>query len=232
MMDDPAPEPGPLTTENFWISVVFLLLVVGLFVAEICVNYHPVKLTALFIFLFWLPLIAIHETGHAVAAALLGWRVHRVVIGMGRPLLRFSVGRTPVEIRLFPVEGFVLHGPTDLRNPRLKSAVICLAGPLLPVLVLGVLVAAVGPATMLSRTDNLWLLAAQSFGAAVLLSAAINLLPHYAYDLPRHRRYVSDGMAIIHSFLCSREDYARLLEDPDSAWRPEPEPEPDESYDR
>jgi Peptidase family M50 len=230
MMDDPAPEPGPLTTENFLISLVFFLIVVGLFVAEICVNYHPVKLTALFIFLFWLPLIAVHEAGHALVAVLLGWRVHRLVIGMGRPLLRFSVGRTPVEIRLFPVQGFVLPAPTNLRAPRLKSALIYFAGPGAELLVLGLLTLIVGPAAMLSRTENLWLLAAQSLAVAVLLSAFFNLVPHYAHS--QSGRVPNDGLGIIYSFLCSREDYARLLEDPDSAWRPEREEEQDDWYDR
>ncbi len=230
MLDDPAPEQGPLTTENFWISVVFLLIVVGLFVAEICTDYHPVKLSALFIFLFWLPLIAIHEGGHALVAALVGWRVHAVVIGMGRPLVRFAVGRTPVEVRVFPLEGFVLTTPTNLRAPHLKSAMIYLAGPVVPLLVLAALAAALGPATMLSRTDHMGILAAQCFGVVALFSAFVNLVPHTARV--GGRLAVNDGMGIIYSFLRSRADYARQIEDPESPWQREPEQEPDEPYDR
>jgi hypothetical protein len=208
-------------------SLVFFLIVVGLFVAEICVDYHSVKLTALFIVLFWIPLLAVHEAGHAVAAALLGWRVHRVVIGMGRPLARFAVGRTPVEIRMFPVEGFVLPTPTNLHAPHLKSALIYLAGPGAELLVLAALAAALGPATLLSKTENLWLLAAQSLAVAVLASAFFNLVPHYAIDA--NRQVANDGLGIIRSFLRSREDYARLIADPEALSPPAPEEEPDES---
>jgi hypothetical protein len=229
MMNDPAPESGPLSTEDFWISLVFFLLVLGLFTAEICVNYHPVKLTALFILLFWIPLLVIHEAGHALVAVLLGWRVYRVVIGMGRPLLRFPIGRTPVEIRLFPLEGFVLPGPTNLRAPHLKSALIYLAGPGAVLLVLGLLVLILGPATLLTATDNMWLLAAQSLAVTVLLSAFCTLFPHYLKV--RDQWVMSDGMGIIRSFLRSREDYARQLAEPESPWPVEREEERDEEDD-
>ena len=225
-MDDPAHEPEPLSVEDRWMSLVFFLILFGLFVAEICVNYHPVKLTALFIILFWIPLIAVHEAGHAVVAVLLGWRVHRVVIGMGRTLLPFTVGRTPVEIRMLPVEGFVLSTPTNLVAPRLKCALIYFAGPGTALLVLALLVLIVGPATLLSRTEDLGLLVAQSLAVTVLATAFLNLVPHYA--VIHNRRVANAGLGIIRSFRHSREDYARLMEDADAFSPPEPEPEPEE----
>jgi membrane-associated protease RseP (regulator of RpoE activity) len=225
MMDDPAPETGPLTTEEFWTSLIFLLVLVGLFAAEICVNYHPAKLTALFVILAWVPLLAVHEAGHALVAVLLGWRVHAVVIGMGRPLARFRVGRTPVEIRMVPVEGFVLPAPTNLRAPRLKSALIYFAGPGAELLVVALLVLAFGLDRFLSRTDNLGLLAAQSVAVAALASAFFNLVPHYAVS--QSGRIPNDGLGIILSFLRPREDYARQLAEPDVPWKAEPEWEPE-----
>lgn len=69
-----------------------MAVVLGLFVAEICHDYQPVKLSALLVVLFWVPLIALHEAGHAVVASLLNWYVGQVVIGMGRLLTSFRVG--------------------------------------------------------------------------------------------------------------------------------------------
>jgi hypothetical protein len=226
-MDDPTRETEPLSTEDRWISIVFFLLLVGLFTAEICVNYHPVKLTALFIVLFWIPLLVVHEAGHAVVAALLGWRVHCVVIGVGRPLFRFAVGRTPVEIRMFPVEGLVLPTPTNLRAPQLKSALIYIAGPGAVLLVLALLALALGPAKLLTPTEDLGLLAAQSLAVTVLVSAFVTLVPHYIVD--HKRRVANDGLGIIRSFLHTRDDYARLMEDARAFSPPEPEEEPEET---
>jgi hypothetical protein len=232
MRDDPAPEIDSLTAEEFWTSVIFLLVLVGLFVAEICVNYHPAKLTALFVVLAWVPLLVLHEAGHALVAVLLGWRVHAVVIGMGRPLARFQVGRTPVEIRMFPVEGFVLPAPTNLRTPHLKSALIYFAGPGAELLLAALLACAIGLDTFLSRTENIWLLAAQSVAVAALISAFFNLVPQYA--IRQGGRIPNDGLGIILSFLRPREDYARQLAEPDMPWKAEPtwESEEDEREER
>src|SRR5207302_11057413 len=133
--------------------------------------YHPAKLTALFILLFWIPLLVVHESGHALVAALLGWRVRRMVVGMGPRLARFRVGPVPVELRLIPVEGFVEPAPTNLRSPQSKSALIYLAGPGAELLVLVVLALILGVETLLSKTEHLGLLAAQSLAVAVLASA-------------------------------------------------------------
>src|SRR4029077_7842785 len=133
-----------------------------------------------------------HDTGHAVVTALVGWRVHRVVIGMGRPVFRFHVGHTPVEIRMVPVEGFVLPVPTNLRAPQLKSALIYFAGPGATLLVLALLVAVLGPSRLLSQTEDMRLVAAESLAVTVLTSALLNLVPHYIIDC-KHR-IANDGL--------------------------------------
>src|SRR5262245_50005367 len=183
-MLNPAHEKGPLTPGERNFVVLFATVVVGFFVAELVRDYQPVKLTVLLIILFWIPLLALHEAGHAVMAALLGWRVHRVVIGMGRCLWSFRVGGTPVEIRMFPVEGFVLGSPASLRAVRLKSALFAFAGPAATLLPLGVLALVPGVDTLLTRTDHIGLLAAQSLAVAILVSVVINLIPHYAPPQP------------------------------------------------
>jgi hypothetical protein len=228
MLDDPAPESGPLTSEEFWTSLVFLLVLLGLFVAEICVNYHPAKLTALFVVLAWVPLLVLHEGGHALVAVLLGWRVHAVVLGMGRPLTRFHVGRTPVEIRAFPIGGFVLPAPMNLRAPHLKSALIYFAGPGAELLLAVLLALAIGPATFLSRSEHIGLLAAQSVAVAALISAFFNLVPLYARG--QGVLIPNDGLGIILSFLRPREDYARQMAEPGVPWKTVPDEEEADGY--
>ena len=66
------------------------------------------QLSALLIVVFWIPLLVLHESGHALMAAALGWHVGQIVIGMGRTVKEFRVGTALVEIRLVPVEGFVV----------------------------------------------------------------------------------------------------------------------------
>ncbi|MCC6420035.1 MAG: site-2 protease family protein [Gemmataceae bacterium] len=201
-------EPAPMDTEGRLIAVGFCLLVFGLFVAEIVVDYHPVKLTALFIVLFWMPMLAVHEAGHAVVAALLGWHIRRVVIGMGRRVTTFRVGRTPVQLHLFPVEGFVEAAPADRQASRLKSALVYFAGAGAELLLLAGLVAAVGVDTLLTRTDCIGLLAAQSLAVTILIGVFCALVPHYSFTPGEERSKASDGMGILLSLFGSREEIA------------------------
>ena len=62
-MYDPAPQRGPLNSTEKWIGAIFLVVVLGLFAAEIYHDYKPVKLSALLVVLFWIPLLALHEAG-------------------------------------------------------------------------------------------------------------------------------------------------------------------------
>ena len=205
-MLNPAHEKGPLTPGERGAAFFFLALVLGLFVAEIVHDYQPVKLTALLILLVWVPLLAIHEAGHAVMAGLLGWYVGRVVIGVGRLVAKFRVGTAVVEIRLLPLEGFVQPVPRNLRAPRLKSALIYFAGPGAELLLLAVVGLAVGPATMLAHSENVGILAAQALGVAVLFSAFCNLVPH-AVNMPGGR-VANDGLGILRSFTLPDSHFA------------------------
>src|SRR5215468_6443704 len=150
-MFNPAHEKGPLTPGERNFVVLFATVVVGFFVAELFRDYQPVKLTVLLILLFWIPLLALHEAGHALMAALLGWYVGRVVIGVGRLVAKFRVGTAVVEVRLLPLEGFVVPMPRNLRAPRLKNALIYFAGPGAELLLLAIVVVILGPSTLLGR---------------------------------------------------------------------------------
>jgi hypothetical protein len=217
-MFNPAHEKGPLTPGERNFTVFFATIVLALFVAEIARDFKPIKLTILLILVLWVPLLALHEAGHAVVAALLGWYVGRVVIGVGRLVAKFRVGTAIVEVRLLPLEGFVQPWPRNLRAPRLKSALIYFAGPGAELLLLGIVAAILGPSTLLSYSENIGIMAAQALGVAVLLSAFCNLVPH-AVNMPGGL-VANDGLGIIRSFSLPDSHFAALL-----AHRPEAETE-------
>jgi hypothetical protein len=175
--------------------VLFLLLLLGLFTAEVVHNFAPVKLSVLFFVLFWLPLVAWHEFGHALMAGLFGWRVERVVIGVGRLLGCFSVAGVPVEVRLVAVEGFVNCGPADGRFNRWKSALVYFAGPGIELVLAAALLAAVGPDVLLHRSDDLGVIALQSLALAATAGAVLNLIPH-GIRTP-HGLTPNDGLGIL-----------------------------------
>jgi hypothetical protein len=207
------PSPGKSGSLDPWAYGLFLALLLGLFAAEVFSNYQPVKLSALLIAAFWVPLLGLHEAGHAVVAWLLGWRVGQVVIGMGPPISRFRVGGTPVEVRLAPVEGFVVPIPRDLQAIRLKSALIYFAGPGVELLVLIGVVLLVGPDRLLTRTQDIGPIIWQSLCVAILVSVVLNLVPHWAVQ-PDGRVVANDGLGIIRSFLLPEAHYQAMLQLP------------------
>jgi membrane-associated protease RseP (regulator of RpoE activity) len=211
MMPPPPPSQEPLTPGERLGYGLFLLVVLGLFAGEIVLNFHPVKLAALFIVLFWMPLLAVHEGGHAVVAAVLGWRVRRVVLGMGRTILRFRVGSTPVDVRLIPVEGFVEPAPTSMNWPRLKNALIYFAGPGAELLLVVVVAVLVGFDTLTTSTDHIGLIAVQSLCVAALVGAVINLIPH---GVSTQNGFVAnDGLGILLSFSLPDEHFLARMEE-------------------
>ena len=185
--------------------VVFVVGVLGLFAADVIRDFTPVKLGGLFFFLFWLPLIAIHELGHAIMAQLFGCHVHRIVIGYGRVLGRFQFRGADLEVRMFPVEGFVSF--REWRQPltRLQRALVYFAGPGAELVILAVVVVVVGPTKLLTQSDSIAMIAAQSLCVCILLGALFNLIPHSS---PRagagpceDARTPNDGLGIVLSLL-------------------------------
>jgi hypothetical protein len=82
-----------------------------------------------------------HELGHAWAARVLGWRVFRIVLGVGKPLFSRKWLGVPFEVRLLPIGGVTFCSPIEVRHLRLKRFLVILAGPLTNVLmVLAVIV--------------------------------------------------------------------------------------------
>ena len=199
----------PLTPRDRWTYGIFFVVLLGLFAGEVVHDYQPVKLSALLVVLFWIPLLALHEAGHALAAAASGWYVGQIVIGMGRILGTFRIGCARVEIRLFPIEGFVRCVPTNLRLPHLKSAWIYFAGPGIELLLAALVLLLVGPDKLFSRSDDYLLLVWQSLALAATVQAVLNLVPYSIQkadgDIP------NDGLGIIRSFLLPEAHYAAMI---------------------
>jgi len=208
-MHDPAPKRGPLTPREWVISGIFLAILLGLFAASIFYDFSPVKLSALLVILYWIPLLVVHEAGHAFVARALGWHVGQVVLGMGRTLAEFRIGRATVEVRLLPIEGFVASVPTNLRWPRIKSAAIYFAGPGADLLVAAAVLLLVGPDRLLSASEDYGLIAWQSLALAAVSQGVLNLIPH-SVRTPE-REIPNDGLGILRSFGLPESYYAGLI---------------------
>lgn len=172
------------------------LFIFGFFALEILSNFEVKKLGALFMILIWPLLLALHEAGHALAAHALGFRVCRIVIGLGRPIARFRVGGVPVEFRLFPAGGYVVPAPKELSGARLKSSLIYAAGPGIELALLLLIVVVVGP-RLLEPSSELGTLFVQATSVAIVLGALFNLVPLPVQD------GVTDGLGMISSFFRS-----------------------------
>ena len=158
-------------------GIGFAGLLFAAFLAELLVNYEIRKMAGLFIILFWMPLMVVHEIFHGLAARAVGWRVGVIVLGYGPLIKIFPVAGTWVELRMFPISGFVQTAPRASRYANLKDAFIYFAGPAADILAAVLVWVILGTQTLFSVSNDLGILAAQSFAAAGALGAVLNLLP-------------------------------------------------------
>ncbi len=190
-------------SEQRWVALAGLGLT-GLFVAELVVDYTPAKISMLLILAFWLPLLVLHEVGHALMARIVGWHVDEMVIGFGKELFRFRYGQTLVRVRVLPVEGYIQPHPTTLSGARWKNAVIYLAGPGIELLLALGLWSLYGDNLTTPSTDYA-LIAAQSLALGALMGAGFNLLPYATGN------GVSDGLGAILSLFANDEVFRHRL---------------------
>jgi hypothetical protein len=210
-MYSPAPRRGPETASELIISGVFLVLFFGAFAAEIYADFSPTKLSILLVFLFWVPLLFLHEGGHAVVAGLLGWNVRQIVIGMGKTIAGFQLGSARVEIRLVPIEGFVSCVPKRLCLPQLENAVIYFAGPGIELFLAGLILAWFGEAELFSESQQYLVIAMQSLALAATAQAVLNLIP-LPIGRPNNVTMYSDGLGMIVSLLTPTSVYRHMIE--------------------
>lgn len=196
----------PMTDSEARISAVVGLVLSLLFLAAILDEFTPQKLSIIFYILFWVPMLILHELGHAAMASRLGWRVREIVIGFGRTLWSFRYGETHIKIKMAPIEGYVLPAPVDPGNVRMKSMLIYAAGPGAELVLLAFLIAIFGWDTVFNDSDQLSLIALKTLAIVIIVGAGFNLLPF------RTEGAVSDGLGILSSpFLADEMIEMRLL---------------------
>lgn len=200
---DPAPRL-PVSSGERTIVVVISLGFVGLIGADLAQSFSPNKLAALFVLLFWVPLLLLHELAHALAARSVGWHVSEVVIGFGRELLRFHVGETRIRVRAMPLEGYVVPSPDTIERARLKQAWVYAAGPLSQGLVL------LGVGSVLgwqwpAPGESIGRIALESLGVSAALGALCTLVPYSS------RGHASDGLGLLGSLFVSPDTFRQRL---------------------
>ena len=210
MSFDPSPPRSPDSRNERIIVAALGLLFAMAIVAEVASSYEPAKLSILFMALFWIPLAALHEMGHAVVARALGWRVRSLVVGFGKPLIRFDFRGVPVEIRALPIEGFVRCAPTSLDSVRARSAAIYFAGPGIELLLACMILYGAGVETLLNPSLDIGVIALQSLALAGVLGAVLNLIPHSTVTLDGE--ILNDGLGIIWSLTADRREFEAWLE--------------------
>ena len=121
-----------------WLGTI-LGVVVGLAV----VRYVPgnqLGQWALFMAITFVLVLPFHELGHAMAGALVGFRITAVIIGVGRPLLAFKILGASVQINLLPFSGMTMGLPSGgARLLRLRHWIFIAGGPAAQVLIYFVL---------------------------------------------------------------------------------------------
>ena len=184
------------------ISVIFIFMMT----MEVITNFEPRKLGALLFIIFWIPLLFIHEFGHALMAKVLGWHVQRIVIGFGKILIKTKLLDAPMEIRSIPLEGFVQIAPKNLTLARFKHALIYFAGPGIELLIFVIIMQSLGGIeSLFIITDDYTRIGLQSFAFAALVGAVINLIP--IGIITKDGSTPNDGMGILMCLFSTPMDY-------------------------
>lgn len=204
-----ADRPAPSRGDRLFLFI-FCFVLFGLFAAEILRDITPGRMAVLFFFAFWALLTVLHEAGHALMAAALGWRVERVQLGFGPVVARLRPGGVPVELRAFPIVGLVQVVPDRVEGARWKNALIYAAGPGIELALAAAVASAVGWSTILAPSAHWGVVVAQSLCLAAVIGAGLNLLPFS----PRPGQ-VTDGMGILMSPFVPRAVFEAMMIGPE-----------------
>lgn len=204
------PERDPKTSGEKWFTVIFLAAFLGMIGAELLEDYSPKKLSVIFVTLWFVILLPVHELGHAAAARLCSWGLRGIVIGSGGERARIRCLGTWMSIRTWPVSGYVVPRIQGLRAAKWKNAFIYSAGPGVEILLAGIVWLVCGRG-YLSPSLSVGMIAAQSLGIAVLIDLVLNLIPRSIESTTGSGEYIwNDGLGIIQSLRLTEADYARM----------------------
>ena len=200
---DPAPR-RPLSPGERRGVAVFLVVLLSLVALELGDEFTPRKLGAVFAVAFWVPMLVVHEWGHALVARLVGWSVYEIVLGFGPELGRFRIGPTRVVLRAIIAEGYVKPAPNGLKGARLKNALVYFGGPGAELLVVLILYLIVG-GRLFERSDELPMVALQGLALAATLGVVMTLVPHRAGGA------ATDGLGILLSPFIPQSHFAHQM---------------------
>ena len=169
-------DEDPLKPAEIIAIGLFLFAFILMLAMDIFTHYQPRKLGAFLFILSWIPLLFIHELGHALMAKLLGWNVTKINIGIGYQIIERTIFGIPMVIRAIPLEGFVQTSPNQ-HYSRFENAWIYFAGPGVELVIFFGVLAVNGHDWMFTVTDDYQTIALQAFAFAALAGAVINLIP-------------------------------------------------------
>ena len=203
---EPEDEATPQTSGERLFLFIFCALFFGGLLAEVLHDFAPNRLSVIFFLIFWCLLTIAHEAGHAVVARVCGWRVNEIRLGFGPVIGRYALWGLPVELRTFPIVGLVSVVPTSVRLARLKNMLIYAAGPAVELGIAFVVASIVGWDAIITPSQSLGIIVAQSLGLAALFGAGLNLLPFSPQP-----GVITDGLGIVLSPFLSRAHFEGLM---------------------
>lgn len=210
--NDNKPTRKPLGKTELFTILGFALTGFIFFLLEVLSNYTPTKFGVVVFLLAWIPLLLIHEGGHAITAHLLNWRIKRTVIGTGKLLWLGQFLGANIEFRAVPIEGFVQIQPkANQRFNQGKHALIFFMGPGIELILFALIATFLGWGEIFNIEDNYGKIIAQGIAFAALVGAVINLIP-----VKTEEGAVSDGLGIIYCLFSANEAYQQWANEADS----------------
>ncbi len=195
-------DSGPSTRGEKITYYVFLVLMFVGFGLDLLTNFEPKKMAAVVFIVAWIPLIFLHEFGHALVSKLVGWEVKEFVVGYGKVIKEFQYKETKVEFRMMPIGGYILPHCEDADWSRFKSAFVYFAGPGIELLVFFGIYAFIGFEKFLNPSLSHLDLVLQGIALSALTGAVINLIPCSA--ISEKGESPNDGLGILYSLFGRR----------------------------